>query len=205
MSENTTSQAEFNDCVKKWKSMDRSDAIAYYDKEIFPRVKEKFAKENCPDKKYEGLILTVGFSVQPLILSVCAVSPQRIGLLYTPQTKHLCDQIQKETGFLSGNADCRQIDGSNPNGIYETIWELCFSENWKDFKEIAVDITGGKNAMAAGAGLAASVIPADIYYVDSDNYLPDFRMPEPGTEYLKRLESPFESTAYETWEASLQR
>ena len=204
MPKNTTSQTELDDCVKKWKSMDRSDAIAYYNEEIFPRVKDKFAEENCPDKKYEGLILTVGFSVQPLILSICAVKPQRIGLLYTPETEQLCDQILKETNYSSSNADCHKIDGSNPNGIYKTIWELRFSGNWKNFKEIAVDITGGKNAMAAGAGLAASVIPADIYYVDSDNYLPDFRMPEPGTEYLKRLESPFESTAYETWGASLQ-
>ena len=104
------------------------------------------------------MILTVGFSVQPLILAIGAISPQRIGLLHTPETKHLCAQILKETNY-SSDADCREIDGSNPNGIYETIWELRFSENWQDFENIAVDITGGKNAMAAGAGLAASVIP----------------------------------------------
>ena len=193
----------FTEHIEKWKNMDRSAAIAYYDKNTFPLVRKKFAEENRPDKKYGGLILTVGFSVQPLILSIGAISSQRIGLLYTPETKHLCDPIVKETNY-SSHADCCEIDGSNPNGIYETIWELRFSENWTDFEHIAVDITGGKNAMAAGAGLAASVIPADIYYVDSDKYLQDFRMPEPGSEYLRRLESPFESTAYKKWGSSLR-
>ena len=203
MQKGTFPQAEFDELVKEWKNMDRSKAITYYDQKIFPLVKEKFNKDNGPDKQYEGLILTVGFSVQPLILSIGAISPQRIGLLYTPATAHLCSQIQTETAYTSGSVDCCEIDGSNPNGIYETIWELRFSENWENFENIAVDITGGKNAMAAGAGLAASVIPADIYYVDSDSYLPDFRMPEPGSEYLRRLESPFESTAYGKWKSKL--
>ena len=44
--------------------------------------------------------------------------------------------------------------------------------------------------MAAGAALADAVIPADICYVDTDNYLPEFRMPEPGSEYMRLLEGP---------------
>lgn len=44
--------------------------------------------------------------------------------------------------------------------------------------------------MAAGAALAGVVIPADICYVDTDNYLIEFGMTEPGSEYMRILEGP---------------
>ena len=190
--------------VEQWKNMPRNkEASDFYDQNIFPAVKDVFISKHRPEKQYEGLILTVGFSPEPLILSIHAIQPTRIGLLYTPETKGLLWRIQDDTASICNNVDLCEIDGTNPNGIYETIWELRFSENWQEFENIAVDITGGKNSMAAGAALAAAVIPADIYYVDTSNYLPELRVPEPGSEYLKRLESPFESSAYKSWSTSL--
>ena len=124
-------------------------------------------------------------------------------MLYTPETEGLLQRIQDDTANICNNVESQQIDGTNPNGIYEAIWELRFSDNWKELENIAVDITGGKNSMAAGAALAAAVIPADIYYVDTTKYLPELRVPEPGSEYLKRLEGPFESDAYGSWSTSL--
>lgn len=190
--------------VEQWKNMPRNKAANdFYDQNIFPSVKDVFISKHRPEKDYDGLILTVGFSPEPLILSIHAIQPTRIGLLYTPETEKLLERIQTETEVICSKVDLREIDATNPNGIYESIWELRFSENWQEFKNIAVDITGGKNSMAAGAALAAAVIPADIYYVDTTNYLPELRVPEPGSEYLKRLESPFESSAYESWSISL--
>lgn len=190
--------------VEQWKSMPRNkEASDFYNQNIFPVVKDVFVSKHRLEKEYEGLILTVGFSPEPLILSIHAIQPTRIGLLYTPETKGLLQRIQNDTTGICSSVDVREIDGTNPNGIYEAIWELRFSDIWQKFENIAVDITGGKNSMAAGAALAAAVIPADIYYVDTTNYLPELRVPEPGSECLKRLESPFESSAYKSWGTSL--
>lgn len=185
----------FDELVKEWKKMDRSTDIKrkkasdFYEKKIFPTVIELFIKKQRPEKKYDGLILTVGLSPQPLILSIKAINPGRIALLYTPEAKDFIKQIQEQTEYTSDQTDLLQIEGTDVRGIYDETWKFA-RDTWGTFTNIAVDITGGKTSMAAGAALAAAVIPADICYVDSDCYLKEFRMPEPGSEYMRVLEGP---------------
>ena len=188
-------QTQFKERVEKWKQMDRSTdtnrkkASDFYDQEIFPAVIESFIKNQKPEKVYDGLILTVGLSPQPLILSIKAINPKRIALLHTSEAKGFIERIQTQTEFTHDQTDLLQIDGTDISGIYDKTWRFA-RDTWEEFRNIAVDITGGKTSMAAGAALAAAVIPADICYVDSDNYLKEFRMPEPGTEYMRVLEGP---------------
>ena len=167
----------------------RKKASEFYDQTVFPIVKEVFVNKYSPEKEYDGLILTVGFSPQPLILSISAINPGRIALLYTPETKSYIKRIQKQTGYNDTQTDILEIDGTDVKEIYDKTWEFARNK-WQEFENIAVDITGGKTSMAAGAALAAAVIPADICYVDTENYLPEFRMPEPGSEYMRLLEGP---------------
>ena len=188
-------KAEFETYVEEWKKMDRStntkrkEASNFYDREIFPTVIELFVSKHSPEKDYDGLILTVGLSPQPLILSIKAINPGRIALLYTPEAESFIERIQEQTGYTSDRTDLLQIDGTDVRGIYDKTWKFA-RDTWGEFTNIAVDITGGKTSMAAGAALAAAVIPADICYVDSDDYLKEFRMPEPGSEYMRILEGP---------------
>ena len=195
MSENVISQTDFNQCIAEWKNMDRTTdnerkkASEFYDREVFPTVIDVFVRRHKPEKDYDGLILTVGLSPQPLILSISAINPGRISLLYTPEAESFIQRIQEQTGYTSDQTDLLQIDGTDVRGIYDKTWEFA-RDAWGEFTNIAADITGGKTSMAAGAALAAAVIPADICYVDSDNYLPEFRMPEPGSEYMRLLEGP---------------
>lgn len=186
---------DFDELVKEWKKMDRSTddnrkkSSEFYDENIFPTVKKVFIRTYKPKKKYDGLILTVGLSPQPLILTISAINPERIALLYTPETHRFIQIIQDYTGYTDNQSDLLQIDGTDVKGIYDKTWKFA-RDTWGKFTDIAVDITGGKTSMAAGAALAAAVIPADICYVDSDNYLKEFRMPEPGSEFMRILEGP---------------
>ena len=193
-------QSEFDNLVKKWKNMDRSDdkkraaASNFYDKQIFPLIKEVFlAKpENRPPegRQYDGLILTVGSSPEPLILSICTIQPQRVGLLYTQRTKGVLDRIQEETGLRISELYSREIDGSDITEIYKTIMALY--EDWNRPANIAVDITGGKKSMVSGATLAGTVLNADIYYIDNTQFHPKLgNKPEPGSEYLNLLDNPY--------------
>ena len=194
MPKNEISQDKFEKLVTEWKQMDRStdskrkNASAFYDKEIFPTVIKSFIERHRPGKEYDGMILTVGLSPQPLVLSIKAINPVHIAFLYTPEAKVFIEQIQEQTGYPSDRIDCLEINGTDVKGIYDDTWKFA-RDSWGNLENVAVDITGGKTSMAAGAALAAAVIPADICYVDGD-YLKEFRMPEPGSEFMRILEAP---------------
>ena len=197
MKKNVISQSEFDDLIKQWKDMDRSDdnkraaASSFYDKEVFPRIREVFLDKpgNHPPKgrTYDGLILPVGFSPEPLILSILAIKPNRVGLLYTDETEKLLSRIQQETGLGLNQLDKHRIDGSSTVDVYKAIMELY--ETWGRPTDIAVDITGGKKSMVGGAAMAGAVLDADIFYVDNTKFTQG--KPEPGTEYLSLLDNPY--------------
>ena len=183
--------------IEEWKNMDRTTpeasktAFAFYDERIFPLVKEIFINkpENRPQRKYDGLILPVGFSPEPLILSILAIKPKQISFLYTSETRAFLNRIQEETELSLDQIDMRQIDGSNIVEMYEAIMALY--EDWRCPANIAVDITGGKKSMVSGAAMAGAVLGADIYYVDTNNFNRDLGKPEPGSEYLSLLDNPY--------------
>ena len=129
---------QFDARVEEWKKMDRStdtkrkEASDFYDQELFPIVKEVFFNKYSPEKQYEGLILTVGFSPQPLILSTRAINPKRIALLYTPETVDFITRIQQQTGYTSDRTDLLKIDGTDVKGIYDKTWKFA-RDTWGDF------------------------------------------------------------------------
>ena len=192
---------EFDECVREWKSMDRStddernQASEFYDNKVFPFIKDVFLgkPENCrPEgKEYGGLILTVGLSPEPLILSICALKPTQLSLLYTQETEKFLQRIEKEALAIGITAVSKhEIGGSDVVEIYEIVKKQY--DDWEIHPDkLAVDITGGKTSMAAGAAMAGCVLGADIYYVDSGEFLPEFRKPAPGTEYLNLLANPY--------------
>ena len=196
MPKNTKTQSEFDKRVDEWKNMDRTTedaqnaALTFYDKDVFPLVKKVFLSkpENCPNKKYDGLILPLGFSPEPLILSILAIKPKRVGLIYTRQTIGLLKRIQDETGLELPPLKLQEIDGSNTLEVYQTIMK--FYKEWDRPANIAVDITGGKKSMVGGAAMAGAALGADIYYVDNTNFT-KFGKPEPGSEYLSLLDNPY--------------
>ena len=197
MEKDVTPQNDFKELIAIWKNMDRSTrdesnaALTFYDENIFPLVKEMFINnpKNRPKRNYDVLILTVGLSPEPLILSIMATKPQKVGLLHTPQTRMFLDHIQRETGLTLAQLHTREVDGSNVVEIYETIMALYTS--WGNPANIAIDITGGKKSMVSGAAMAGAILGADIYYVDTDHFHRDLGKPEPGSEYLSLLDNPY--------------
>ena len=61
---------------------------------------------------------------------------------------------------------------------------------------IALDLTGGKKTMIGGGFTAGSIYPlspkCDMFYVDSSEYDPDRGAPIPSTEFLSRLDNPYD-------------
>ena len=195
MQKSTLHPTDFKERIAEWKSMDRTtrdasdSALDFYDEYVFPFVKEAFINDpkNLPPTEYDALILTVGLSPEPLILSIIATKPKRVGLLHTPQTREFLNRIQQETGLTLDRLATREIDGSNIVEIYEAIMELY--TRWDKPASVAVDITGGKKSMVSGAAMAGAVLGADIYYIDSFNR--GLGKPEPGSESLSLLDNPY--------------
>ena len=53
-----------------------------------------------------------------------------------------------------------------------------------------IDFTGGTKAMSAAATLAGAMIDVQMVYCSTDDYLVDFRKPNPGSERLIYIENP---------------
>ena len=189
MPKDAKSQPEFDTRVEEWKSMDRRTRDTFYDEHLFPLVKGLFLSkpQNHPQKQYDALILTVGLSPEPLILSISAMNPKQVGLLHTSDTAIFLDRIQQETGLKLHQLRRREIGGSNTAEVYKVIMELY--EEWRHPANIAVDITGGKKSMVGGAAMAGAALGADIYYVDNTAFT--HGKPEPGSEYLSLLDNPY--------------
>lgn len=181
--------------IIEWKSMPRNNAAeleaadTFFDQQLMPLSLEHFltSQQHMVQEEYFSMALTLGTSWQPLALSIALLKPKKILIMGTAETMSLVEMLQN---FLKLDKDCIQcvvVDRSEPEDIYHAMND--FYEFWGSLGKMCVDITGGTKAMASGAAMMATVLDADIYYVES-KYLPVYRRPLPGSEYLKALRSP---------------
>lgn len=89
-------------------------------------------------------------------------------------------------------------DPSDPVATFKLIKEIINdvrNELGSD-KRIALDLTGGKNTMIGGGFTAGAIFGSsnniDMFYVDSKSYDENLGVPTPGTEFLSRLENPYD-------------
>ncbi|MCK6510128.1 TIGR02710 family CRISPR-associated CARF protein [Myxococcota bacterium] len=190
-----TNQTPLQEKTAEWKRLAEEgkgsvdEATAFYDREVFPLVRTHFI-EDAEAKgihPVDALILPVGTSPEPIILSILALKPQRVMFLPTPQTRQHLDRIIAETQLKPSQYQDKTIDGSDVLEIYRCMHQAV--REWPIATKIGVDITAGKKVMSAACAIAGTLIEMRIFYVDSD-YLPKLRRPEPGTEYLSELPNP---------------
>ena len=77
---------------------------------------------------------------------------------------------------------------TSPLDIYREIKRSYIG--WKKPKKMYIDFTGGTKAMSAAAAMAGAMIDVQLVYVGSDDYLADFRKPNPGSEILFYIDNP---------------
>lgn len=147
---------------------------------------------------------------------------QQIYFLHSPETRAKCDEITgRITGMLQNpptpfecliasddgkelidrvtNATrCEIANPSDPVEIFKQIKEIV-DEIRGDLGAktlIALDLTGGKKTMIGGGFTAGSIYSlspkCDMFYVDSSEYDSDRGAPKPGTEFLSRLDNPYD-------------
>ena len=82
----------------------------------------------------------------------------------------------------------RLVKETDPLDIYKEIKRYYLL--WGRPKKMYIDFTGGTKAMSAAMAMAGALIDVQLVYVGSNDYLTDFRIPNPGSETLIYINNP---------------
>ncbi len=168
------------------------EADDFYEKEVFPLVIENFIEKNSEisrNNEIDYLILSVGTSYEPLVLSIKLFNPKKILFLYTLSTELMLNKIVDTCKLCASSFDKADVNDKNPSKMYRAIKK--FYKRWGYPENVGIDFTGGTKAMSATAAMAGAIIDAKLVYVGNTKYLKELRRPEPGTEVLTIIESPY--------------
>ena len=164
------------------------------------------------------LILTLGMSLEPLVLAVHLVAPQTVYVLFTDnnhlakfkealeKTKSIEDYTSKVKPILlwednaafvfrllRGKADGQVRDDDKPH--VKELLELMDTEAGR--QSLVFDITGAKKTISGGCLLFAAYYEVPVYYMDfgkkKGDYYEDLGRPYPGTCFYTRQANPIAS------------
>lgn len=172
------------------------------------------SKGNIKAQTCQTLALLVGFSLEPLLQSVCVYQPQKIVLLLNQEgylqeewhefSRHVTEAVEhlKKRGLIQQmpsfpGEDRRAgypVKGS-PEAVFQKLVEVL-----RDETDVVIDVTGGKKSMVSGAYLYAAYSGARISYVDFDKYDPKYRRPYGHSCIIGELANPYETFALRDWE-----
>ncbi|MBW2031917.1 MAG: CRISPR-associated protein [Deltaproteobacteria bacterium] len=174
-------------------------------------------RERCSVKPCETLVLPVGFSLEPLLQSICVYHPQKVALLlneagYPGRTNETWDvfaqHVVEAVGYLVQKgllSQLPQFPGKNggrgyptsdsPEAVFQTLVEVLHDE-----VDVVIDVTGGKKSMVSGTYMYAAYAGVRISYVDFDEYDPKHRCPYGYSCKIGELANPYASFALREWE-----
>jgi len=190
----------FEEKVLFWKNMDRGtpsqDAIAeaYYDNELMPQIVSSFKEKDHKlvellNQQIKYMILSVGTSYQPMVLSLSYFNPEKVLFLHTEESEKEIEKILRFIDLKSSDYQKSLVEKSNTLKIYNEI-KRAYLE-WGRPEGIVIDITGGTKAMSSAVAMAGSFIKANLVYVGNKNYLGWLKRPEPLSEFLEEIPSPY--------------
>ncbi len=187
---------ELEQATREWMTLGEKKAPeqnAFYTETVFPLVKRCFVLKETPklaNRPVDGMIMTVGTSPEPLILSILLCRPSEVVFLHTRETEDELDRIIEDTGLR--NRQWKKICVGETN--LPEIYRACVDAwtEWGQDKRILVDLTGGTKAMAAGLMAGAATLNMQAVSVANTRFVREYRKPYPGSEYLDFLQNPYE-------------
>jgi len=160
---------------------------------VWELSKEKYVLETRSTrnfKQYKGIIFTVGFTPEPIILNILANEPQAVYFIHTKESEKHLDRIIEETNLKASQFK----RGIMPKDSVLTSFRLVkkglnflIEEKEINKNEVAIDPTGGTKIMSVGCGFSTSIMDLNIIYISNKKYNPILRRPEPGSEHLVNI------------------
>ncbi len=177
------------DIVRRLKAAKSGERFRLYFDEVRPRITE-ILREQAAEKTRSGLIprysrlaLTLGHNPIPSLIVANAFAPAELILFHPPRHGRLL----KETVFpaLEGSIPrdgirTIELSSADHDANYAAIREALAARPFDDYT--LCDITGGKKILSMQLGLIARELGFDLCYIDSDSYIANSAIPEPGSE-----------------------
>ena len=168
----------------------RKKAAEFYDRELLHLVADDYINRNQKrvKRKIQHFVVSVGIAHEPIVLNLKLLKPEKIFFMYTEKSERILNQVVQFCELSPDVYEKRRVDEVDPLDIYRTLLDMYLE--WGQPKDLVIDFTGGTKTMSASAALAGSIMNAQMVYVASDDYLPDFRKPRPGSERLVYIDDP---------------
>lgn len=168
----------------------RAKAEQFYEEKMMQGITKEFLKNNkgVINEKVKYLIVSVGTSYEPIVLTISLLKPERIHFLYTEQSEKTIDKVADFCGLKFSQVEKSRVVETESIDVYREIKE-CYMR-WNKPEKVYVDFTGGTKAMSTAAAMAGSVIHLQMIYCGTNQYMTDFRKPYPGSERLYLISNP---------------
>lgn len=187
---------KLNEATKKCMSLERKTleqrkiAEEFYEQNLMELIVEDYIERNN-DQVFEEvkyLVVSVGMSYEPIILNIKLFNPGRILFLHTDKTEKILDKIISFCGLQAVDYEKKAVSETEPLDIYKEIKNAYIK--WNKPKKMYIDFTGGTKAMSAAAAMAGAMVDIQLVYVGTEDYLADFRKPNPGSEEIFYITNP---------------
>ena len=168
---------ELQKVTEEWMQLERKtlqqrkDAELFYDEKLMRLIEKTFIRKNKEKvlEQVEYLIISVGTSYEPLVLSINLFRPRKILFLYTEITESVLNKIVSYCQLDITRFQKCKVHETNPIDIYREIKQAYLE--WDRPKKLYIDFTGGTKAMSAAAAMAGAVIDVQMVYVGTDDYI----------------------------------
>lgn len=182
----------------EWMNLERKTpeqrqlADDFYEHELMKLIIREFVKNNkdLQNENVDYMIMSVGTSYEPLVLSLSLLKPKNILFLYTEKTENMIEKIVSICKIGAGRYSKRKVDQANSLKVYQEIKNAYI--DWNMPEKMYIDFTGGTKSMSVAAAMAGAMIEVQLLYVGSNQYLNDFRKPCPGSERMYFIANPYE-------------
>ena len=188
--------------------------IKEYIKKLLPEEINYLRKSNrIETSDVEILVQLLGFSWEPLLISVCAYKPQKLILIlnesYNDQEgeargdefKEYINKL-KEQNLINTTPDILPNPLETVDDTPESVFKFLKKHTLPSInegKKIVIDITGAKKSMVSGAYLFASYTNCPVSYLDYDKYSEKYGRPYGYTCKINELKNPMELFKLREW------
>lgn len=192
----TRGTGSLKDLTAQWMQLERKTleqrrkAALFYDEYLMKPIEEEYIRNN-QDMVFENveyMIVSVGTSYEPIVLDIQLLNPSKLLFLYTEESHDTMAKVIEYCALSPTRYDKSVVSEVDPMDIYREIKGF-YLRSGKPGK-MYIDFTGGTKAMSAAAALAGAMIDVQMVYCSTDDYLVDFRKPNPGSERLMYIENP---------------
>lgn len=168
----------------------RQKADEFYESNLMKLIEEDFIVRNRDkvSEPVEYLVVSVGTSYEPIVLNIRLLCPKKILFLYTSKTEEVLGKVVKYCSLEPMEYTKSCVSETDPLDIYREIKQSYLK--WGRPEKMYIDFTGGTKAMSAAAAMAGAMVNVQLVYVGSNDYLTDFRKPNPGSETLFYINNP---------------